>query len=129
KIDFPDGSRVSPIELVNRVVMSQPAPVPKGPLDQHEVVRAIVKGTRKGKKVTLIEDLHVSGMPAWGIGLEVDTGSPPAVAVQMLGAGEITATGVCPPETCVPVKPYFDRLLERRMRVKSVEQPGWIPES
>jgi saccharopine dehydrogenase-like NADP-dependent oxidoreductase len=125
KIEFPDGSRVSPIELVNRVVMSQPAPVPKGRLDQHEVVRAIVKGTRKGQKITLIEDLHVAGMPAWGIGLEIDTGSPPAVAVQMLGAGEITAAGVHPPEVCVPVKPYFDRLLKRKMRVKSSELKGW----
>ncbi|MBM3266685.1 MAG: saccharopine dehydrogenase NADP-binding domain-containing protein [Candidatus Sericytochromatia bacterium] len=125
KIDFPDGSRVAPIELVNRVVMSHPAPVPKGRRIQHEVVRAIVKGTRKGKKVTLVEDLHVTGMPAWGIGLEVDTGSPPAVAVQMLGAGEINATGVCPPEACVPVKPFFDRLRLRKMRVTSAEVAGW----
>ncbi len=125
KIDFPDGSRVSPIELVNRVVMSNPAPVAKGRLVQHEVVRAIVKGFRDGKKVTLIEDLHTTGMPAWEIGLEIDTGAPPAVAVQMLVAGEIAATGVQPPESCVPVKPFFDRLRLRKMRVKSAEQADW----
>ena len=125
KIEFADGARVSPIELVNRVVMGIPAPVPKGRLVQHEVVRVIVKGTRGGKKMTLIEDLHTKGMPSWGMGLEIDTGAPPAVAVQMLGSGEIAATGVLPPERCVPVEPFFDRLRLRKMRVVSAELAGW----
>jgi saccharopine dehydrogenase-like NADP-dependent oxidoreductase len=64
-------------------------------------------------------------MPAWELGLEIDTGAPPAVAVQMLGSGEIAAIGVNPPESCVPVKPFFDRLTARQMRVNSAEQAGW----
>jgi saccharopine dehydrogenase-like NADP-dependent oxidoreductase len=125
KVVFSDGSSVSPIEMINRVVMSKPAPVPQGKLRQHETVRAVVKGTLKGKKVTLIEDLHTSGMPKWGIGLDIDTGSPPAIAVQMLAAGDITASGVLPPEQCVPVREFFQRLGIRKMTVKSARKSGW----
>jgi saccharopine dehydrogenase-like NADP-dependent oxidoreductase len=125
KIHFSDGSKVSPIEMTNRVVMSLPQPKMKGPLKQHEVVRAVVKGTQKGKRVTLIEDLHTKGMPEWGIGLDIDTGSPPAIAAQMLAAGEIISTGALPAELCVPVSPFFKHLRKRKMTTKSERKSGW----
>jgi saccharopine dehydrogenase-like NADP-dependent oxidoreductase len=125
KIKLADGTLVSPIEVVNRVVMSLPAPMPKGRLKQHEVVRSIVKGIKNGKKLTLIEDLHTTGMAKWGIGLDIDTGSPPAVALQMLAAREINSHGVLPPELCVPVEPFFKRLALRGMKVKSSRKAGW----
>jgi saccharopine dehydrogenase-like NADP-dependent oxidoreductase len=64
-------------------------------------------------------------MPEWGLGLDVDTGSPPAIAAQMLAAGEITAAGALPPEVAVPCDPFFARLRRRRMRVKAARKPGW----
>jgi saccharopine dehydrogenase-like NADP-dependent oxidoreductase len=124
-LTFPGGGLVSPIEVINRVVMNLPQPQVQGKLKQHEVVRAIVKGTRKGKRLTLIEDLHTQGMPEWGVGLDIDTGSPPAIAVQMLALGEIQATGVLPPELCVPVQPFFKHLKKRKMKLKSEEKAGW----
>jgi saccharopine dehydrogenase-like NADP-dependent oxidoreductase len=75
--------------------------------------------------LTLIEDLHTRGMPKWGIGLDIDTGSPPAVALEMLADGEITAFGVLPPELCIPAEPFFKRLKLRGMTVKSSRQAGW----
>jgi len=72
-----------------------------GKLKQYEIVRAVVKGTKEGKNVTHIVDCHTAGMPAWEIGLDIDTGSPPSIAAQMLVCGQITERGVVPPEVAV----------------------------
>jgi saccharopine dehydrogenase-like NADP-dependent oxidoreductase len=64
-------------------------------------------------------------MPAWGIGLDIDTGSPPAVAAQMLAAGEITVSGAVPPEVAVPCAPFFERLKRRKMKVVATRKAGW----
>ena len=119
------GTRVRPIDVVDRVAMSQPPARQVGKLKQYEVVRSIVKGTSKGKKVTWVVDLHTRGLPEWGIGLDIDTGSPPAVAAQMLAAGEITATGAVAPEVAVPCAPFFRRLELRKMKVVATRKAGW----
>jgi len=119
------GVKVRPIDVVDKVAMSQPPARQVGRLKQYEVVRSIVKGTVKGKKVTWVVDCHTKGMPEWGVGLDIDTGSPPAVAAQMLAAGEITATGAVPPEVAVPSDPFFRRLARRKMRVVVTRRSGW----
>lgn len=119
------GVRVRPIDVVDKVAMSQPPARPAGRLDQYEVVRAVVKGTAEGRKVTWVVDCHTRGMPAWGVGLDIDTGSPPAIAAQMLAAGEITATGAVPPEVAVPSAQFFRRLARRRMKVVAARKAGW----
>jgi saccharopine dehydrogenase-like NADP-dependent oxidoreductase len=119
------GVQVRPIDVANRVAMSQRPARRVGRLDQYEVVRAIVKGLAGGRKATWVVDLHTRGMPAWGIGLDIDTGSPPAVAAQMLAAGEITVAGAAPPEISVPCAPFFKRLRQRKMEVVATRRPGW----
>lgn len=119
------GVKVRPIDVVNKVAMSQRPARQVGRLRQAEVVRAIVKGTSRGKRVTWVVDCHARGMPEWGIGLDVDTGSPPAVAAQMLAAGEITATGAVPPEVAVPCAPFFARLARRKMKLVATRKAGW----
>jgi saccharopine dehydrogenase-like NADP-dependent oxidoreductase len=123
-IEVPGGA-VKPVDVVNKVAMSQKPARQVGKLKQYEVVRAVVKGTVKGKKVTWVVDCHTRGMAPWGIGLDIDTGTPPAVAAQMLAAGEITATGAVPPEVAVPVAPFFKRLELRRMALKAERKAGW----
>jgi saccharopine dehydrogenase (NAD+, L-lysine-forming) len=119
------GVKVRPVDVVNKVAMNQPPVKQVGRVKQYEVVRAIVKGTKQGKKVTWVVDCHTRGMPEWGLGLDVDTGSPPAVAAQMLAAGEITVTGAVPPEVCVPCGPFFERLELRKMELKVTRKAGW----
>ena len=119
------GVKVAPVDVVNKVAMSQPPARQVGRLDQYEVLRAIVKGKSGGKKVTWVVDCHARGMPAWGLGLDVDTGSPPAIAAQMLAAGEIAAPGVVAPEVAVPCRPFFRRLAARRMRLVAARRAGW----
>jgi len=117
--------RVAPIDVANTVAMAQPVARPVGPLKQYEVLRAVVKGRKNGQKVTWVTDCHTSGMPAWGIGLDIDTGSPPAIAAQMLACGEITARGALPPELAVPPVPFFKHLAKRRMTIKTARKAGW----
>lgn len=119
------GVKVAPVDVVSKVAMSQRPARQVGKLVQYEVVRAVVKGVAGGKKVTFVVDCHTRGMPEWGVGLDVDTGSPPAVAAQMLAAGEITARGALPPEVAVPCDPFFSRLKRRKMRVVTTRKPGW----
>jgi saccharopine dehydrogenase (NAD+, L-lysine-forming) len=119
------GVKVRPIDVVDKVAMSQPPARQVGKLKQYEVVRAVVKGTAKGQKVTWIVDCHTRGMPEWGVGLDIDTGSPPAVAAQMLAAGEVTATGAVPPEVAVPSEAFFRRLARRKMKVVATRKVGW----
>ena len=119
------GVSVRPIDVANHVAMNQRPARRVGPLRQYEIVRAIVKGKAGHTKQTWVVDLHTKGMPAWGIGLDIDTGSPPAVAAQMLAAGEITDRGALPPERAVPWKPFFARLKPRGMRVVATKKPGW----
>lgn len=119
------GQRVAPIDLVNQVVMSQPKPKHLGKLKQYEIVRAVVKGLRGTKKVTHVVDCHTAGMPAWGIGADIDTGAPPSIAAQMLIQGLITERGVVPPEVAVSPAPFFKALEKRRMTVKETIRNGW----
>jgi lysine 6-dehydrogenase len=119
------GVQVRPIDVANKVAMSQRPARRVGRLKQYEVVRAIVKGLAGGKKATWVVDLHTRGMPAWGIGLDIDTGSPPAVAAQMLAAGEIAQAGAAAPEIAVPCAPFFKRLRLRKMEVVATRKPGW----
>lgn len=120
------GSQVKPIELVNRVAMAQPPAKLKGKPKQHEIVRAIVKGYDKAKrKVTYILDCHTTGMPRWGVGTDINTGTPPAIAALMIASGEIEGTGTLPPEVVVPCDPFFKALKKRNMHIKVAKKSGW----
>lgn len=117
--------QVAPIDLLNAVVMSQPAAEATSESKQYEVLRAVVKGVEQGKRVTWINDLHTQGIPEWGLGTDVDTGCPPSVAAQMLVKGLITGRGVLPPEQCIPPEPFFAALEKRGMQIHCNRKAGW----
>jgi saccharopine dehydrogenase-like NADP-dependent oxidoreductase len=119
------GVKVRPIDVLDRVVMSQPAPQPISKRKQYKITRVIVKGTEDGKKVTWFMDGHTSGKPAWGLGLEISVGSPLSIAAQMLANGEIAARGVVPPELAVPPDLFFKHLRKRGVRVTATRKLGW----
>ena len=119
------GMKVPPIDLVNHVVMGQTPPVAAGPSKQYEILRSVIKGVIKGKKVTCLHDCHTEGMLEWDIGTDIDTGSPPAVAAQMIVNGEITRHGACFPEEAIPPQAFFKHLERRQMFVKTEVKKGW----
>jgi saccharopine dehydrogenase-like NADP-dependent oxidoreductase len=119
------GQKVIPVDVVKALVAAQTKPKLIGELRQYEVVRAVVKGTAGGKRVTHIVDCHTAGMPEWGIGLDIDTGAPPSIVAQMLAQGMIAEKGVLPPEGAVAESYFFKELRKRRMRIKEAIRNGW----
>ena len=120
-----NGCAVPPIEVTSLVAMSQRRPERAGPLRQHEIVRAIVLGEHGGVRRTEVLDCHTVGMPRWGIGTDVNTGCPPAVAVRLLADGKITKRGALAPETCIDPWPFFQALESRGMKVRRRSLKGW----
>lgn len=120
-----NGVSMAPIDLVNQVVMAQPAAVAVSDPRQYEILRSIIQGTIDGKKVTCVHDCHTEGMPEWGIGTDIDTGSPPAVAAQLIVSGEIKAHGALYPEEAIPPAAFFKQLERRQMFVKTEVKRGW----
>jgi len=104
------GMNVKPIEVVNKVAMAQKNAEQVGPLRHYEVIRTIVKGKRK----TITLDCHCKNVP------DVNTGASPAVAACMIAAGEITGSGVHPPENIVPPKAFFSHLKRRGIRLSAL---------
>jgi lysine 6-dehydrogenase len=104
------GAKVKPIEVVNKVAMSQKPAEQIGPLRHYEIIRVIVKG--KSRTITL--DCHCKDIP------DVNTGAPPAVVARMIAAGEIIGFGVHPPENIVPPGLFFDHLKRRRIRLTAL---------
>ena len=104
--------------LVTLLKRLPPAPRWDGVPDEYEVLRVIVRGVRGGAPVEEVVDCHTPGIPEWKLGVDVDTGCPPSIAVQMLARGEITARGCLPPEQAVPAEPFFRELERRRMTVR-----------
>ena len=117
-VPLPVGKlRVAPRDLLTALQRRLPTPAAGGPPDEHEVLRVVVRGAREGKDLEETLDCRTSGIAAWGLGVDVDTGCPPSIAMQLLAAGVITARGVLPPERAIPVAPFFAELAKRGMRV------------
>jgi saccharopine dehydrogenase (NAD+, L-lysine-forming) len=111
------GKQVNPRDVLLALLALQNPAVATGPVDEYEVLRVVVRGTRGGQAVEEISDCHVPGIPAWQLGVVVGTRCPPSIVAQMLLRGDITARGVLPPELAVPAGPFFESLEKRGMHV------------
>jgi saccharopine dehydrogenase-like NADP-dependent oxidoreductase len=114
-------SKIVPRDFLLKVLAGIERPSYDGIPDEYEIVRALVRGVRGNKVVEEIVDCHVPGVPSWGFGIDVDTGCPPSIAMQMLARGEITLRGCVPPERAIPAQPFFAELLKRGMTVRRRE--------
>ena len=112
------AASVIPRQVLMALLAKQPKVTFDGVPDEVEVLRAVVRGVRDGVAVEETVDCHTLGMPSWKMGVDVDTGCPPSIVVQMLARGEITLRGAVPPEQAVPAQPFFRELAKRRMTVK-----------
>ncbi|HTI39478.1 MAG TPA: saccharopine dehydrogenase C-terminal domain-containing protein, partial [Vicinamibacterales bacterium] len=109
--------RVAPRDVLMALLGRLPKP-PAGAIpDEYEILRVAVQGEQHGSPVEEVMTCHAPGIPAWGVGVDADTGCPPSIAIQLLLRGEIDARGVLPPEVVVPVAPFFAELDRRGMRV------------
>ena len=108
--------KVAPRDVLLSVIAKQPKVAFDGVPDEYEVVRAVVRVERGGHLVEETVDCHTPGIPEWGFGVDVDTGCPPSIAMQLLARGEITATGDVEPEVAVPAEPFFAELAKRNIK-------------
>jgi saccharopine dehydrogenase-like NADP-dependent oxidoreductase len=116
----PNERHIVPRDVLLALVGSHKPPVPMGKAIRYEVLRTVVGGTHRGRRVTVTADCHASGEAGWGIGPDIDTGAPPSIAAQLMLSGEIEIRpGVWAPEQVVPVEPFLRELGRRGMRVTS----------
>jgi len=121
---FRVGSDVlAPREFLASVIeCGKPSRKP-GAVDEYEILRVVVRGRRNGAGVEETIDCHVSGKRAWRVGIDMDTGCPPSIAMQMLARGAITGRGVLPPEQAIPAESFISELRTRGMRIRKRSRP------
>ena len=112
-----------PRDVLLALLAKQPKTDAGGVSDEYEVLRVIVRGLRGGHKVEEVLDCHCPGIPKRHLGVDVDTGCPPSIFVQMLARGEIAARGVLPPEVAIPAEPFFRELIARGMTIQRSDTP------
>ena len=113
------STTVVPRDLLARLFAQIPAsPAWNGVPDEYEILRVIVCGVKNGRHIAEIVDCHTPGIRAWKTGIDVDTGCPPSIAMQMLARGEIDARGCVPPEIAIPATPFFRELERRGMTIR-----------
>ena len=108
----------SPRKMLIDLLSRFPAVERVGKPARYEVLRALVRGKRRGRAVAVTADCHAGPRAGWGIGPDIDTGAPPSIAVQLMLSGEIPMRpGVWAPEQVVSVEPLIRELERRGMRV------------
>jgi len=110
--------RVAPRDVLMALLKQLPKPPAAAVPDEYEILRVAVHGEKRGLPAEDVMTCHAPGIPAWGVGVDADTGCPPSIAIQLLLRGEIEARGVLPPEVAVPVAPFLAELDRRGMRVE-----------
>jgi lysine 6-dehydrogenase len=108
--------RVAPRDVLMALLNQLPKPAAATP-DEYEILRVSVNGERERRPAEEVLTCHAPGIPAWGVGVDADTGCPPSIAIQLLLRGEIASRGVLPPEVAVPVAPFLAELDRRGMRI------------
>lgn len=121
-----DGMEVNPLKTLVAVVnryLERYDDAEDGKLNDCDVLRAVVKGTRDGVEKEIVVESVIRTSEKWGfMAGALDTGVPPSIVAQMLVNGQITARGACSPEQCVPALAYFKELEKREMPVYAVEK-------
>src|SRR5829696_5765993 len=128
----------TPVELpVHAITTTATTPGPEAAPDDAEAIWVRVRGRRagpsgdpalaprerapKGPVVERLAELVVQPHRGWQAGAgQLDTGVPPSIVAQFLGAKVIDRPGVLAPEDAVPPEPYVAELAARTMEVTMV---------
>jgi saccharopine dehydrogenase (NAD+, L-lysine-forming) len=105
------GTQIVPYDLSLRLWDTIPQNRDKGPFASG--LKVIVKGERKGKKVTYTAD--IVGRMAPGTGL------PASIAALMLDAGDVKVKGVVAPEGCIDPEKFIGALIKRGAKIHQTE--------
>jgi lysine 6-dehydrogenase len=85
-------------------------------VDDWEICDIEVRGSKEGRPVTRHALGRFPPRPDWNLtATEYAVGVAGAVGAELIATGQIRASGVLPPERCVPAKPFRDALARRRI--------------
>lgn len=114
------GRKVVPYEALSEVIRR--IPPPEETIRDADGLRVDLYGERNGSAVKLRYDSVISFHERWQIsGGTVDTGVPPSIIAQWLGAGRISKRGVLAPEQIVEPPPFFRELATRDREIEVFE--------
>lgn len=105
------GTKVIPYDLTLKLWDTIPKNRDNGPAASG--LKVIVKGERRGKRVTYTAD--IVGRMAPGTGL------PASIAALMMDAGDVTVKGVVAPEGCIDPEKFLAALLQRGAKIHQTE--------
>lgn len=120
KVPAGDGAvAVAPRQVLLALLRRFPPPAPPRRQQRYEVLRAVVHGSLARRAVTVSVDCAAGPRSGRGLGPDIDTGAPPAIAVQLLLRGEMPLRpGVWAPEQVVPPEPFGRELAKRGLRLR-----------
>lgn len=111
-------AEVRPRDVLSQVLLRSEA-TQRGENPGFKDIATVVEGTKDGQPLTIRVDTTAWPHEAYGVsGGTLVVGVPPAVVARWLAAGEVTAKGVCPPETSVDPVRFFKALAERRIQTE-----------
>jgi saccharopine dehydrogenase-like NADP-dependent oxidoreductase len=120
------GVEVVPVEVLTVVVDKQVREKLAGvelELNQMGCARTQVIGKKNGRKIEYIVDFIVRAPLRLGV-VDVATGVPPSITVQMQVKGMIKEPGVWAPEQVIPPEYFFNELAKRGMHVQVTTKQG-----
>ena len=119
---LPDG-QVAPVEVRPREVLlevlSRSKAVERGENPGFKDIATVVEGRKAGQPLIVRVDTTAWPHPDYGVsGGTLVVGAPPAVVARWLAAGEVSVTGVYPPETSVEPGRFFAELAQRGIKTE-----------
>ncbi|HEY4221913.1 MAG TPA: saccharopine dehydrogenase C-terminal domain-containing protein, partial [Myxococcota bacterium] len=108
--------KIAPRDVLETLAARVPKVQFTGVPDEYEVLRVLVRGRAGGRVVSEVLACHCDGNKSWRVGVDVDTGCPPSIAMQMIVDGTIAVRGVLAPEVAIPAAPFLRALAERGMK-------------
>jgi saccharopine dehydrogenase-like NADP-dependent oxidoreductase len=113
-----NGHAVVPRDVLLALLKRQSPPAPIGKPIRYEILRTVVRGTMRRRRVTVVADCHAGRNAGDGIGPDINTGAPPSIAVQLMAGGILpTKPGVWAPEQVMPVSAFVRELRRRDLIV------------
>ncbi|HZX11844.1 MAG TPA: saccharopine dehydrogenase C-terminal domain-containing protein [Candidatus Nanoarchaeia archaeon] len=105
------GKKVNVREFLISFLKTLPKTIPRK-IDQYEIIRVVVRGSKARKKKELRVDAHIHGKDET---IDKDTGVPPSIVAQMILKKKIQEKGVFPPDLVVPPELFFKELARRKI--------------
>ena len=115
-----EGHDIKPVKVLKKLMETQPED-PDAQINDCDIIKTLVTGTKNGKKVQYSLDAICRPVKEWPelMGAQVYIGGAPAWAAEMMRKGVITAKGALAPENCIPAEPFFEEAAKREIYIRS----------